>query len=122
MGCFVSKEAVRIQLENSEEWIEIKPKLSLGDRNRLADALMEIDTSKGGDEVAVSLRTGRYLVALMETAIVNWHLLDDGKPVKFDRRQIAELDVDDPLVDKTLNEIVARNPFGARSIGLGSVR
>ena len=121
MGHFVNREPVRIQLEGSEEWIAIKPKLSVVERGQLMDAIMETGPGKF-DQESVDFRfyVGRLNAFLLKLAIVDWHLLDEqGQPVPFSKGRIDDLDQDDPLVDSVLGEIAARNPFGTRATKTG---
>lgn len=117
MAIFVSKTPARIEVaERPGEWIEIKGKMSVGDRGRLTDMIMRV--SQGADGQAdIDMHAGQYIQAMLEAGIVNWLLLDDsGQPVPFRRELIAELDPDDPLVDKVLSEITTRNPgLGGRA-------
>ena len=112
MSSFVSKQAVRIEIdERPGEWVEIKAKLSVGARGKLTDNIMSVKGGKGGNEADVDFHAGRYLAATLEASIVDWHLFDeDGKEVPFKRDLIAELDPDDALIDKVLAEINERNP------------
>lgn len=124
MSVFASKAPVRVEVEERPgEWIEIKGKMSVGDRGRLTDAIMKV--SAGGDGQAdINMRAGQYVQAMLEAGIVGWQLLDEaGQPVAFRRELIAELDPDDALVDAVLLEITRRNPgLGGRGAGPGSTR
>ena len=104
---FVATTPVRVELDG--EWIEIKPKMSVGDRNALYTAMLTIDDGKS--EIAV----GGYLSALLESSIVGWHLLGaDDEPIPFDKALIASFDPDDPLVELVQDEVAKRNPFGQK--------
>ncbi len=120
MSHFVSREPVRVQLDGSEEWIEIKPQLSVGEKNMLHDVMLQVGGMAGGKdkqgsnetEIEVRAKSGEYLTRLLEVGITGWKLLDDaGKFIDFKRERIRDLDADDPLVDKVLMELVQRNPF-----------
>jgi hypothetical protein len=108
---FVPSAPVRVEHPDYPgEWVDIKPKLSVGDRNALYTAMMSIEDNKS--EIAV----GGYLQALLESAIVDWHLLDaDGAPIPFDKALITKFDVDDPLIEKVQDEVAKRNPFGKKT-------
>lgn len=112
MTAFVSKQPVKVAIpDRPEEWIEIRAKLSVGDRGRLMDALLSV-----GQDSSVEMHAGRYLAAMLEAGVCGWHLLDgDGQAVPFRHDLVKDLDPDDPLVDKALAEIVARNPTLARA-------
>lgn len=110
MGNFVSKEPIKVEVEGQpDEWVMIKPKMSVGDRGTLSDRIMTVNASKG--ETDVDVKAGQYLLAMLEVNIVDWHLLDDaGQPVPFKKDMIAGLDPDAPLIDAVLGEIAERNP------------
>jgi len=112
MGSFVSKQTVRITVDDKpDEWIDIKPKLSMGDRAKFQDAVLSAEFSRGGDKAKISMATGQLLSKMLELAITDWKLLDDeGKQVAFKPSLIARLDPDDPLVDRALAEVTERNP------------
>jgi hypothetical protein len=107
---FVSSKPVRISLpDDPEQWVDIKATLSVGDRNALYTSMAHIEDGKS------EIQVGRYLSALLETAIVDWHLLDeDGKAVPFDPALIASFDPDDPLIELVQDEVAKRNPFGKK--------
>jgi hypothetical protein len=106
---FVAHEPVRIELDG--EWIAVKPKLSVGDKNALYTAMVSV-----GDSATTSkIEVGAYLAALLETAIVDWHLLDSGgKEIPFDKARIQDFDPDDPLIELVQDEVAKRNPFGQK--------
>ena len=110
MGSFVSKEPFRVTVEDRpDEWVAIKPKMSVGDRGTLSDAIMTVSTA--GKETNVSVKAGQYLAAMLRVNVVDWRILgDDGQPVPFKRELIADLDPDDTLIDAVLGEIARRNP------------
>ena len=114
MSSFVSKEPVRVTVEDRpDEWVAIKPKMSVGDRGTLNDAIMTVSAGMGKDDkdTKVNVQAGQYLAAMLRVNIVDWRLLgDDGQPVPFKRELIADLDPDDTLIDATLGEIARRNP------------
>jgi hypothetical protein len=118
MGAFVGRAPVRVAVvERPDEWIEIKAKLSVGDRGRLTDAVMSVSSGNDG-QADVALHAGQYQLALLQAAVCDWRLKDeDGGFVPFNRERIADLDMDDALVDKALGEIAARNPLGGKGIG-----
>ena len=112
-SAFASREPVRITVEgDSEQWIDIKPMLNVGDRNGLYDVLLKMEAFGGSRELVSIVKFGAYLQALGEAYIVDWSLKgEDGQPVPFDRKLIATLDPDDPLVDKVFTEVLQRSPF-----------
>ncbi len=110
MSNFVSREPVRVTVETQpDEWIAIKPKMSVGDRGILSDRMMHVNTVDG--KTNVDINAGQYLAAMLEVSIVDWCLLDEaGQPVPFSKSLIAGLDPDSPLIDAVLGEIAKRNP------------
>ena len=110
MGGFVSKEPVKVTIESRpDEWVAIKPKMSIGDRGTLSDAIMMVSAT--GKETNVNVKAGQYLAAMLRVNIVDWRFLgEDGQPVPFKRELIADLDPDDTLIDAVLGEITRRNP------------
>ncbi len=108
MSHFVSKEPVKIYLDdNSDEWIAVKPKLSLGERNLLTGSMMAVDQKTR----EMGMKMDRYLQMILDMSIVDWRLLDgDGEPIPFSKSLIVDLDPDDPLVDKVLEKIGELNP------------
>lgn len=112
MGSFVKKATVRITVPEREgEYIEIKAQLSVGEKNRVSDALMA-QRDMGTDDAEVKFRFGSYNQILLETAVVGWRLLnEESESVPFKRELIADLDPEDDLVDKVLGEIATRYPL-----------
>lgn len=112
MGSFVKKTTVRITVAEREgEYIEIKTQLSVGEQNRVKDALMA-QRDMGTDDAEVKFRFGSYNQILLETAVVGWRLLnEEGESVPFKKELIADMDPNDELVDRVLGEIAERYPF-----------
>ena len=95
-----------------ENTIYIHPKMDLGTRNRCMDALTAIGRENG--ETDMALHIGAYQLALMVENIVSW----SGPAfvgIPCTPANIAKLDPDEPLVERTLEEIVARNPLRKES-------
>lgn len=130
MGHFVGREPYRVRLRpEDEEWIAIKPKLGVADRQRLTDAVVVMDRSRSDvdkGEVQLDLRLGQFLTALLQIGVVGWRLFkrdeageiargEDGQPVEvpYDPDLVPYLDPDDPLVDRVLQELARRNPTRA---------
>jgi hypothetical protein len=115
MGAFVSSKPVRISLPDVPgEWIEIKAKFSIADRERLQGEVL--DVRMDGNTPTVSVRGDKILSSmagrsLLEIAITGWHLTNDGEDVPYSVAAMVDLDLDDPLVTKVLEEIATRNPF-----------
>jgi hypothetical protein len=114
-SAFVSREPVRIMHPDGVQWIAIKPKLGVGDRNILMDVLISIGAVKGATDTEITARAGAFQFELLRLSIVDWNLLDEaGQPIPFAWDKIRDLDPDDPLVEKVADEVVSRNPFGQR--------
>lgn len=107
---FVNGQPVDVTV--GENTIVIKPKMDLGTKNRCMDALTAIGRENGETEMAVHL--GAYQVALMSENITAWR----GPAfvgIPCTPANIAKLDPDEPLVEATLEAIVARNPLQKES-------
>lgn len=107
----VNTKPVRITIEDSDEWIEIKPKLGAADRSVIEDALLETEL-RGEERPSVTVRLGAHRMAILRAAIVGWRQVDQGtgEEVAFSKEAINRLDPDDALVDKVYQEIITRNP------------
>ncbi len=121
MSRFVSKQPVRVTIEGSEDYVDIKPKLSRGDRDRLTDLILEVKQvkdEKGKDNPEVELKgTLRYDTAILKVAVVGWNLKEkdeDTAPMPLTPAAIEELSSDDPLISKVLEEIARLNPTSAK--------
>lgn len=114
-SAFVPHEPVRIYRDDAQpdgDWIEIKPKLGMGDRNILMDVLVKIGSIKSAGETEVTAEAGAFQTHLLRMSIVDWRLLgEDGQPVPFAPEKIRDLDPDDELVEKVADEVLLRNPF-----------
>lgn len=106
MPFLVSNKSVRVKLDGSDDWIDVKAKLSAGDRASLQDRLLTIERETAN----VQVHSGAYLVALMEIAFVDWHIVEDGQPIPFDKGSIREIDVDHPLVEAACDKVAELNP------------
>jgi len=127
MGHFSSKGRIYITLDaepttvhpgDAVEWIAIKPALSRGDRSRLQNSTLAASYDTESNKASLDFKTLDFELLLLQLAVVDWRLLEDGQPVPFSEAAIADLSSDDPLVDKALLEIVRRNP--TRSILRGA--
>lgn len=105
---FVDKTKVPVTI-NDEDVIYILPKMPFGVRQRVMGELARIDsdgTQRGTD---FHINLGAYNIALMQHNIVGWEGPSfEGVPCT--RENIEQLDPDEPLVDKVLQEIGRRNP------------
>jgi len=112
-GSFVSSQPVRVELpDRPDEWIDIKSKLSEGDRKNFVRKTLETEMVEAVEKARFRPLVWEFSEALLRCAIIDWRLLDEhGLPVPYNPEKIAMLDLDDPLVDATLREIIQRNPF-----------
>jgi len=124
MGSFVSKKPVRVEIdERKDEYIEVKPKLSAGERAEYTSAVFLAEFEPGSKEARMSMAAGLLMYKMLEMSIIGWRLFerhDDDKVIQdesghpktiaFDRALIPDLDLDDPLVDAALQRIVELNP------------
>lgn len=108
---------MRVSLDGEpERWIAIKPKLGMGDRNRLLDVLVSIGSVTAAGRSEITAKAGAFQMELLQVSIVDWHLQDEqGADIPYDPALVRELDPDDPLVEKVADEVVLRNPFGKKS-------
>lgn len=80
MSHFVSEGLTRLDLGNGE-WIDIKPKLSVGDFEKIA--------ADGRGETPET-----RIVAVLLTVIKAWNLKDDNKEMPINRQSIERLEQD----------------------------
>ena len=122
MGAFASRSRVRVATEDGSEWIEVKAKLSAGDRERFANEVYKLREDSGGREYDISVGTAARLI--MSLSFTDWLLLDEGEnpqPVPFSREAISDLDPDWPIVDKALTKVAELNPtFAGQGVRTGS--
>lgn len=81
MSRFVTDKTIKIDL-GDDEWIEIKSNLSYLELEPIMKQL-----NKEGESVNIKMA-----IPLLEIAIVNWHLIDSGEPVEFNKDKIKQLD------------------------------
>ena len=118
MGHFV-RGTKRVELGvhpcgKKEYWV-LKSKLSVGDRAKIVDAVLD---TKMGDEGINKLAPVYGLHALMKVATVGWTLFDDdSEPIPFDPDLIDDLDPDDPIAEMVQDAIAEMNydPFRQRA-------
>lgn len=110
MSRFVSRKSVKIEADDeSGDWVEIKPRMSRGDKDAIAGALYQ--TRHDGDELVVSGNVMRRETLLLVHNVVGWNLTDEqDNTLQINAENIERLDPDDPLIDKVLGEIAERNP------------
>lgn len=107
----------RIVLEDGE-WVEIKRRLSIGDRDRISNRLLEIEMqpqqrgqrrnrNSGSNNLTARVRPST--VVLLATSIVDWSFLDEhNNKLPITEEQISLMSTE--LADLLEEEINARNP------------
>jgi len=112
-SAFVETTSVRI--EHDEDWVEIKPKLGLGDRARFSSAVYEIgqqaDTDGG---VKFGINVGKVARLMLKLSIVRWSF-----DVAVTEKNVDRIDMDHPLWGKVLGAIQERNPTLMELLTLG---
>lgn len=114
-----SRDVVRIQLTDENEWIEVKAKMSPADRRR---AMQNLIRGQRPDQLANGLAS-LDAAALMENVpfatlsvvIQGWHILDadTGEPAPLNDENLRCLsDEDLAIVNARLNELYPK-PFTA---------
>ena len=117
MGAFVGTDVVRIT--DGDEWVEIKSKLGAGDRARFSSAIYEMAAGVGQTDEATrsaSLRfnLGQVALVTLRLAITSW-----SYPQKVSEAAIEQIDMDEPIWGKVLDEINTRNPTLMELTALG---
>lgn len=98
--------------DDPEEYIEIKAKLSRGDRELYVNRIMAYT-----NQFQVDIKTIDWLTPMLELAVVGWNLkTEDGQPWEFKPERIRELPHDSDLLDKVQDVIAEANPtFSSRA-------
>jgi len=123
MGHFVPQKTVQVTHPDFPgEYIAIKAKFSLADRNRITGAMVALN-----DQRQMDVDMGAYFNLILELAITNWKLYardpdtdeivyegegDNKKPVEipYKKEYIQDFDPDDPLIDEVMKKIAELNP------------
>ena len=100
---FVDTTAVRITVD--EDWVEIKPKLGLGDRAQFSDAIYRMGVDKGANGLGMKVAIGETARVMLRLAVVNWCW-----PEAVTEEQIDRIDMDAPIWAEVLKQIGERNP------------
>jgi hypothetical protein len=110
---FVSQEAVAVFVpDDPDNRIYIKAKMDYGTKNAVMDEIAKITITSGTPDVRAAL--GAYNTALMTKNIVRWEGPAFGG-VPCTPETIMQLDPDEPLVERVMDEINRRNPAGEAS-------
>lgn len=113
MSMFVSKEKIAVTVDG-RDIIYIKAKMDVGTRNRVHGSAARSMTKNKDGSVETELDIGRANTLLLAENVLDWEgpsFTDDtGKKIPCVRHNIEMLDPDEPLVEKTVDEIAARNP------------
>ena len=109
MGYFVYDDEVeRVDLGDGE-WVDIKRRMSYGDRQKLIAYYAKLQTKLNSPDVDISLDVEGGNIMLLLLNIKAWSLKDrDGKPLPVTRETIAMLDPD--IAERLEREIERRNP------------
>ena len=112
MARFTKGTPVRVAVEGSTDWVDIKPKLSRADREAFLRYLIQQSTMDGEmNNFAFFSTSANARTELYRLAVVDWRILDDEKkPVKYDPELLEFVDDDDPLWEAVSEEIAERNP------------
>lgn len=104
MSRFSTKEEVRVTVDDSGDAIYIRGTMNLATRNKVMGMAGKVNTGSKDTEFDI----GEYNTALMVLNILRWEGPGfEGLPCN--RENIEELAPNDPLVEKVLAEINARN-------------
>lgn len=108
---FVSTHAARVNDDDGEHWVDIKPQLTLADRGRYTDAVVHAGSGVDG-QGTFEMRLGQVTRTLLECAIVGWNLPDPDtdKVLKIGPHALDRINLEAPLFAKVLEEIRTRNP------------
>lgn len=98
-NAFVVPNTVRINLPGGEEWIEVKERLTYGEEQKLAGAIMtSMMISQDADEQTdreVGIDTKRHALLRILTWVTDWNLEDErGKRVDVSMAAIENLHPD----------------------------
>jgi hypothetical protein len=88
------------------EYIAIKRWVSLSEKHELQGRALALDAEHGD----ITLQVQAFLNRQAQIAIVGWRLYEDGKPVPFSRDKIKDLNANDELVQRALEEFTRLNP------------
>lgn len=119
---FAFKEERDVFLRGTDQYVTIK-KFTEGDRRKYMNATSrEIAFDKSG-RTSMSLRAGDDRLALLRAAVVNWHLLRNGRELAFNERNLnAFLDAADPkLIDDIEKAVRDFNPFLIQDLELEDI-
>ena len=129
MTYFKASGVERLTLpSDSDYWVEMKNKLSYGDRLAAQEAMIKVSASPNGldseeQQVVTELETGTYFTTLLCRSIVRWNIDDeDGRVLDVTEEAIARLDDEDGefLLAQARKRLKTRPkaaelPFGQRS-------
>src|SRR5688572_11594862 len=104
MAKFVEKGEIAVTVEGDPNTIYILPKMSFG----LEQELLSRASQMKFDGKAGELDLGIYTRLLMELNIIRWEG-PDFEGIACTPEAIGDLDSDDPLIEKVLQEVNTRN-------------
>lgn len=110
-----AEEPLRLPLSDGD-WVEVKPRLSYGEQQRLNSAVLRSVRGERGDN-EVGIDYARFNILRLETWLVEWSLRDTkDKPVPVSRAAIENLDPDTAEeIDRALAEHIEAQQKKARA-------
>lgn len=107
MAIFVSKDRVPVTLDEKDV-VYIRPKMSYGIKQQVISSAVKLVGKPGSDDAQQNIDVGAYQAALLVHNIVGWEG-PSFRGVKCTEENILEMNPDDALVEKVLDEIGKRN-------------
>lgn len=108
MSKFKSRERIPIRVDGDPNTVWIRPALSYGMRLRIQGAGTRVHGKAGGDAADVDFDVEAANNAMYAEWVVGWEGPDfDGVPCTVEN--ILDIDADDPLMAKVVEEINARS-------------
>lgn len=108
MGKFSSRDRVPVRIEGDPNTVWIKAALSHGMRTRIQAAGARVHGVVGNDDAEYDFDVQAANSAVFAEFIVDWEGPDfDGVPCTLEN--ILDVDADDPLMQKVVEEINARS-------------
>jgi hypothetical protein len=111
---FVTPDTVRLPLSDGD-WIEVKQRLTNGERRRLNSAALGKSMPLGAEVTEIAVDFAEMGTARALTYIVDWSLEDDGHRVPFTREAFLSLDEEtaaeiDAVLDAHIETIAGNSP------------
>lgn len=103
---YFTKSINRYYLDDEESFIEHKP-LDEGLFQEYQDLTSKIKLDRLGENTELDIRPGVQRRFLLENLVVGWNMLDEGKPVSFTPRTLAQLPPD--IIQGLIDDIYEKN-------------